>query len=139
MRIVKLSEEKFPKLQDVEKFFRNRLPHWNPPGKFRITEGRIAKNGLQPGEEVLFSYNGMIYYIARSATGRLRNEDEYQNEYPFYFLVEMDTLRAVEITLHDVEQRYHKESGETKSLVQTQGWPKIENRIFVKNLWESLT
>jgi len=139
MRIVKLSEKIFPELEDVMEFFKNSLPNWNPPGKFRITDGRIARDGLQPGEEVLFSYSGIIRYIARSATGCRKNEDEYQSEYPFYFLVEMNTLQSIEISLRDVEQRYHHETGETKSLVQTQGWPKIENRIFANNLWESLT
>ncbi len=139
MRVVKLSEEIFPELENVMMFFRDDLPERNPPGKFRITERRIAQDGLEPGEEILFSYNGQIYFIAQSSTGRLENEDEHQNEYPFYFLVDMDTLRSVDISLHDVEQKYHQETGETKSLVQTQGWPKIENETFVTSLWDSLT
>lgn len=138
MRIVKLSEDIFPELEDVMVFFRDYLPERTPPGKFRITEGRIAQGGLEPGEEILFSYNGRIYFIAQSATGRLKNEDEHQNEYPFYFLVDMDTLRPVGISLHDVEQRYHQETSETKSLVQTRGWPKIENETFVTSFWDSL-
>ena len=138
MRIVKLSEDIFPDLESVMVFFRDYLPERNPPGKFRITEGRITEDGLEPGEEILFSYNGRIYFRAQSATGRLKNEDEHQNEYPFYFLVDMDTLRPVGISLHDVEQRYHQETGETKSLVQTRGWPKIENETFVTSFWDSL-
>ncbi|MCB0170064.1 MAG: hypothetical protein KDJ97_05885 [Anaerolineae bacterium] len=138
MRIVKLSEEIFSDLESVMRFFRDYLPQRDPPGKFRITEGRITQDGLEPGEEMLFSYNGTIYFIAQSATGRLENEDEHQNEYPFYFLVDMDTLRPVEISLHDVEQRYHQETGETKSLVHTRGWPKIENETFITSFWNSL-
>ncbi|MCB0195750.1 MAG: hypothetical protein KDJ65_27620 [Anaerolineae bacterium] len=138
MRIIKLSEEIFSDLDDVMEFFRDYLPQRDPPGKFRITEGRIAQGGLEPGEEVLFSYNGKIYFMAQSATGRLANEDKHKDEYPFYFLVDMDTLRPVGMSLHDVEQRYHHETGETKSLVQTRGWPKIENEGFTTSFWDSL-
>ncbi len=138
MRVVKLSEKIFPKLEDVMVFFRDCLPERDPPGKFRITKGRIAQDGLEPEEEILFSYNGRIYFIAKSKTVRRKNEDKDKNEYPFYFLVNMNELHSVNISLHDVEQRYHQETGETKSLVQTQGWPKIENETFVAGFWDSL-
>lgn len=139
MRIIKLSEEEFSDLQDVQEFFRDDLPHREPRGKFRITPGRIAKDGLQSDEQLLFSYKGVIYYVALSATGRLDNDDECQDEYPYYFQIDMDTLRSIEIDLAEIEARYHRETNETKSLVQTQGWPKIENLIFVKSLWDFLT
>jgi hypothetical protein len=139
MRIVKLSKDIFPDLESVMVFFRDYLPERNPPGKFRITEGRIAQDGLEPGEEILFSYSGRIYFMAQSATGCLRNEDEHRNKYPFYFLIDMDTLCPVGMSLHDVEQRYHQETSETKSLVRTRGWPRIENEIFVTSFWDSLT
>ncbi len=137
MRVVKLSKEEFSELEDVRRFFRNLLKR-NPPGKFRITKGRIAKNALEPGEKILFSYSRRVYFIAQSASSRLKNEDKYQNKYPSYFLLDMDTLHPVDISLFDVEKRYHQETGETKHLVQAQGWPIIENETFATSLWESL-
>ena len=54
MRIVKLSKDIFPDLESVMVFFRDYLPERNPPGKFRITEGRIAQDVLNRGKKYYF-------------------------------------------------------------------------------------
>lgn len=139
MRIVKLSQEEFPTLKDIRDYFEKYLPDTNPLGKIRMTSGRIAQNALELDEVLLFSYKGAICYIARSASGRLKNKDKYRYEYPYYFLVNLDTLHATEISLHYVEQLYHRMTTETKSLVQSQGWPMITNQSFADDLWRILT
>ncbi|NIP22739.1 MAG: hypothetical protein GWO38_02710 [Phycisphaerae bacterium] len=65
MRIVKLSEDIFPELEDVIVFFRDYLPERTPPGKFRITEGRIAQDGLEPGERFYINFNATTDQLLR--------------------------------------------------------------------------
>ena len=70
MRIIKLSKEQFPTLNDARRFFRQELKGRNPPGKFRVTPGRIArKNGLQPAEPLVFTYDAQIIFAARAKSG----------------------------------------------------------------------
>jgi hypothetical protein len=92
MRIVKLSEVEFEDERAIDDYF-DYLHEADPPGKFRITDRRIAEDGLEPGEYLIFSYNGTICRIALSASGRLDNKDEYKDTYPFYFKINLDTLQ----------------------------------------------
>lgn len=135
MRIIKLSPELgFTKPSDVEDFFEFDLRN-RQDGRFRITKGRIRVDGLEIGEEVLFSLEGQVYYIARAASGRQDNDDQFSAELPFYFEVDISTLRRVNISLHEIERRLHTETNETKHIVQARGWPEIRNQGFVNNLW----
>jgi hypothetical protein len=138
MRIVKLSYDmEFEEPKDVEDFFEDELPN-RSNGRFRITKGRIRSDGLEIGEEILFSFEGRVYYIARAASERLENHDEFSDKLPYYFEVDRSTLRRVRITLDEIEQRFQAETGRAIILRQTRGWPEIQDQPFVNNLWRDL-
>lgn len=137
MRIIKLSTEEFETIKDVVTYFEEHLPSTNPPERFRITERRITEDGLEIGEPLLFSYQTTVLFTAEAASGRLDNNDEKSDTYPFLFLVNMATLRPSEISLYDIEEQLHQ-TGERKSLVQSQGRPIIPDSPFSENLWQTL-
>lgn len=138
MRIIKLSAELgFDSPDYVISFFERTLPK-RFDGRFRITDRRIRADGLEIGEEVFFSFQGDVYYIARAASGRQDNHDEYSDDLPFFFQVNIPTLRRVSISLAEIERRLHEETNETKHIVQSRGWPEIQNQPFVNNLWREL-
>jgi hypothetical protein len=105
MRIVKLSSEyEFANVDEVDDYFEN-IGSRNPPGQFRITEGRIAADGLEIGERLIFSYQAAVYYIAQAASGRKNNSDELHVDYPYFFLINLDTLHRIEpISFDEIRQ-----------------------------------
>ncbi len=137
MRIIKLSVDVFETFDEVVSFFGEYLPERDPPGKFRIPKGRIAEDCLGDGEPLLFSYESAVVFTARAASGRCRNGDEYSDEYPFYFQVDMRTVRRTDVSLAEVEARL-RTTGVTKQIVQSQGWPTIPDSPERNAIWESL-
>lgn len=139
MRVIKLNTTKeFPALEDLERYFDNDLPSRNPPGKFRLTKGRIAEDGLQPGERVIFSYKCCVCFVAYAASGRMENTDEYQNDYPYFFIIDLDHVRQTNFSLQKLEDRLLHKSNEKKYIVRTQGWPRISDTKITESIVESL-
>ena len=136
MRIIKLSKKEFD-LEEVLPFFERDLPSRKPPGQFRIPSGWIDKKHLSIGEPLLFSYEGHVLYSARAGSGRLDNNDECCDDYPFYFQVDVDSIRRVNTTLNDVESQL-RQAGIEKSIVRCQGWPTLPDSAFTNALWLSL-
>ena len=122
MRIIKLSTKEFKTLDEVIEWFKNDLPSRIEPGMCQITHGRIAKDKLNPGEPLLFTFQSRVVFLARTASGLRANYDEYQVRYPYYFLVDMEKVRQVDIDLQEIENQLHK-AGFVKNFVITQGWP----------------
>jgi len=87
----------------------------------------------------LFSYLTKVYYIAKSASGRLPNRDKYRDTHPFYFVVDLDTLHRAEASLHYVEKQLQQNGAAKKSIVRSRGWPKIQDSPFTEKLWKSLS
>lgn len=138
MRIIKLSPLMgFNEATDVFSYFEETLPQDNR-GRFRFTPGRIRADGLDLGEVVLFSHAGHVYYMARAASERLDNTDEWRDTLPYYFEVDLASIRRVDISLHDIEQRLQAVTGEFKHLAHSQGWPEIDNQVFEDSLWREL-
>ncbi len=134
MRIVKLSADEFPDLEDVDWFFEEELAAREPRGKFRIPRGWIAADGLQPGEPILFSYRSIVRYSALAGSGRQRNNDDQRERYPYYFVVDPETLQPATISLVDVERRL-RAVGVEKVIVKVQGGPIVTSSPGVNELW----
>jgi len=134
MRIVKLSEEIFPNIDQVHNFFQNDLKI-DPIGKFRFTKGRISAKALQPNERIFFSYKGVICYKAVTITGRQNNVDSYKHKYPYYFNIDIDTICPANIKLHELEKMYTNISKTKISLAHTQGWPIIGDNYISEKIW----
>ena len=122
MRLVKLSTQEFEDLNKVNEYFQNVLPQRTPPGKFMIPKGWIAEDRLSEGELVLFSFNSRVVRVAQAASGRRANDDPEFADYPYYFLVDLDTLREVEFSVEDLERSMQNECGVTKSIAVAHGW-----------------
>lgn len=112
MRLIKLSKEEFRKEEDIEHFFgpefnknKSILEQREPPGTFYISESRIGKNGIKEGETLLFTYDGKLRFIAKSASGRLTKPGK--KRFPNYFVIDMNSLRQSKpIRVNDLEKLF---------------------------------
>lgn len=137
MRIIKLSQSDpdMATAEMVDAFFGKKLKERRPKGKFRLTKGRFSENGILTGDRLLFTYLGDCIYQARSASGRIVNEDEYQDRYPYYFCINMDSLVRTKYKLQELENGLTERKLLTKNLVGTQSWPSVDDeRIEVIDL-----
>jgi hypothetical protein len=139
MRIIKLSQKDkdFPDRNRVDFYFQSKLPNRNPPGRFLLTQGRVAKEGIEIGEPLVFSYKTEITYIALAASGRIDNSDDDVDKYPYYFVVDMESLAPAKGTLSDIESLLSK-AGIEKNIVRAQGWPRIQDSPLTENIWNNL-
>lgn len=139
MRIIKLSSKDidFPDRASVDAYFTVKLPNRNPAGQFLLTQGRIADGGIDTGEAIIFSYATEVTHIARAASGRYDNGGDNNRTYPFYFVVDMNTLSSAQGNLSDVEASLTG-LGRRKNIVRTQGWPRIPDSPEVDRIWNRL-
>ena len=135
MRIIKLGTGVFSNFEQVEDFFKNDLPYRNPPGKFLVSSPLIGKTGLDKGEKLLFVYKGMIHFSALAASGRMDNHDKSTSGYPFYFLVDLNSLTRVKISLKEVEDIL-SQNNVTMSMVKSRSWSVVKNRNVVDLIWK---
>ncbi len=138
MRIVKLSTMEFDTLNDVRRFFIDDLRCGELPGKFRVTAGRIAQDGLAPGEPLLFTHRMRIVFTARAASGLVPNDDAQKQRYPNYFLVDLTTVREVNEDIHEVERQYNNLSGAGVLLVASQAWNRLPDSAHTAEVWTRL-
>ncbi len=140
MRIIKLSKID-PEMKNenmVHNYFLTKLKATNPPGQFLMTKGRMGKDGIRPGEKIVFSYYKKILYLGVATTGR----EDYAGpqcwsplDYPHYFCVNVDTLVPAQGTLDKFEHRVHLKGLHDKHIVQAQGWPRLEDSKELDKIW----
>lgn len=139
MRIIKLNIIKeFPTFEQLVHYFEYDLPSRNPPGKFLLPKGWIAEGGLEPGERVLFSYKCRVRFVAHAASGRIKNTDEEQKNYPCFFTIDLSSVQQTDFSLKKLEDLLRHEANENKRIVRTQGWPRIIETKIIKSVVESL-
>lgn len=97
----------------------------------------MAKDGIEIGEQLIFSYKTEITYIGLSASGRINNSDKYIDMYPFYFVVDMDALFPAKGDLSDIESMFLK-AGIEKKLVRTRVWPRIQDSPVTESVWNNM-
>ena len=129
MRIIKLSkknESEFAKEDGVRKFFSCTIQNRKPPGIFRVTKGRIADGALEPGEQLLFTYEARVMFIALAKSELMLNSDAQSAKYPKLLVVDCATLRQVDEDLREVEEEYKKRRNALyhKNFIG-QGWNRI--------------
>lgn len=129
MRVIKLSpnDPDMMTREMVTTFFRGKLGSRIPLGQFFLTQGRIAENGITPGERLLFTYNGECVYQARAASGRTKTEGAESNQYPFYFCIKMESLVNAAGQLQEFENKLKDLGFLDKNLVHSQGWPTVND------------
>lgn len=115
MRLIKLSKKEFNKEEDVDHFFgpdlksnRSLLEQREPPGAFFFGEKKIGEGGIQEGETLLFTYDGKLRFIAKSASGRLTMPGK--ERFPNYFVIDLASLRQSKpLSLEDLENLFETE------------------------------
>lgn len=140
MRIVKLSnaEKRFVTLDGVRRFFLEELPLRTPPGKFQVTPRRIAQGGLIKDERLLFTYRARIVFTALAESGLVPSVGNESQKYPYYFTVDLTTLRKADEDFHKVERWYNQKTGANVRLVKTRGWNKLPDSTHTDELWKRL-
>ena len=139
MRVIKLSPEdmSFPDRSSVYRYFEKDLPERKPPGKFKVTLRKIAKDGLAPGEPLIFSYQAEITHIARASSGRIDNEEGDIDRYPFYFIIDLDSVCLAHGCLAEFETALTN-ARIYKNIVSAQSWPRVVDTFATIEIWESL-
>lgn len=138
MRIIKLSpSDKDMKTRDmVDCFFYKHLAERDPVGQFLVTNGRIAKDGIHPGETLVFTYLGDIVFTSRASTVRLETSGHDALKYPYYFCVDMGSVKAGYGRLSKLEKML-KDAGvipSYKTIARSQGWPFVDEDGFQKQV-----
>jgi hypothetical protein len=140
MRIIKLSS-KDPAMRteaDVREFFEDYLPHEaSPPGRFQLTRGRIAEDGLSIGEKLVFSYQSKLVYLGHAASGVAPNAEPDNGESPSFFLVDAQRIYRARGTLRDFEDALREKGLLQKNIVKSQGWPTLEDSPELDKIWQS--
>jgi hypothetical protein len=134
MRIIKLSPAEFPTFKYVQDFFLKELPGRTPPGKFRIPPGHIAKEKFDEDESLIFTYQSRVRFKARSQSRLKDNEDNEAKKYPYYFVIDLETLQSADTPLRDTEQKYREISGQDVNW-EGQGWNVRPESKHTSALW----
>ena len=129
MRIIKLSPNDPDMITRdmVNVFFQEKLAERHPAGQFFLTSGRVSEHGISSGERLLFTYEGECVCQARAATGRMKNEGENRDTYPFYFCLDLATVANTSGSLQELEDNLKNAKMLSKNLVRSQGWPTIND------------
>lgn len=143
MRIIKLAEKEFKSMKDVFNYFEgnnNSLLTRNPKGKFRLTKGRIGAEKFFPGEKLAFTYQGYVCYKAISDTGVLENLDDKKQNYPNYFIIDIESIRRLKkfdsVQFIDDHLRNYRNVG--KNVAKSRGWVIIEDNESTDEFWDEL-
>ena len=140
MRVIKLSSDD-PDMrteEDVRWFFEDYLPNEaSPPGRFLLTHGRIAEDGLSIGEKLVFSYRSKLVYLGHAASGTAANSNPNESENPSFFLVDVERIYPARGTLRDFEDAVREKGLHQKNIVKSQGWPRLEDSPELDALWQS--
>ncbi|MGA2541968.1 MAG: DUF3883 domain-containing protein [Verrucomicrobiota bacterium] len=125
MRIIKLSpdDDDFKTRPKVDEYFRDKLPKRKPPGMFLLTKRAIGRDGISPHEKLVFTYKGECVYKARAESTRKKNSDQGDHKYPYYFLVNVPSIEAIQGTLPEIQIRLTQAGLADKNLVRSRAWP----------------
>ena len=128
MRVIKLSPDDtdMKTREKVDWFFLTHLHERRPEGQFFFPKGRIAEDGIQPGEWLIFTYLGSIVYIARSASNRLESKGNNAHLFPFYFCIDTNSIRQAKGSLSALEDILRRKEILDCNLVKSQGWPIVD-------------
>jgi len=135
MRIIKLSS-KDPDMKNkdaVNQFFQAKLFERDPQGKFFLTKGRISKDGLVPSELLIFSFKNEILYLGLVKSVRQQNKGMNSYDYPFYFCVDVDSIKLGKGYLKDLEYELDQIGLLEKNIEKSQGWPIVFESPETKN------
>lgn len=132
MRIVKLSKDVpgFEELRQCKIYFRVVLPWLKGEFSFAGVPNKIAKNGVEVGENILFIYSGIIIALAKAERLECNGKDVTS------LIVDKDTIKVFDKQLMVVDLEKHLNScGYINSINNTPGWNTLDkafDRITVE-------
>jgi hypothetical protein len=130
MRIIKLSkdDDSFRSAAEVTRFFQEELYERDPVGDFGVTPAKQYMPDIQKGTLLIFSYQTTCMFVGRAAEPMAYwdpKDKSFDPNWPASVVVDMPTLRAVDVKLHDFERALKKATGYKKSIVAYRGWAHI--------------
>lgn len=138
LRIIKLNTvEEFPNRVKAREFFLRDLPARSPRGAFYITRRAIAANGLAANDRLVFTHKGECIFVADAKTGRLPNKDRSDKKYPYYFIVNLETLWPVQGMLRDLQRILKANGAQTSNLHRSRSWPSLTLDVDANRLVDS--
>ncbi len=132
MRIIKLSKDEFGDLDEVLDFFQRDLYNRNPEGQFRLPNNKT----IEKDELLLFSYQKVVRFTAIAKEGVSENHDKLSVDYPYHFIIDMETLESAEMSLEKVEE--FLQGVYDKSIASARSWSKIPDSPTANELWDLL-
>ena len=132
MRIIKLSKDEFEDLDKVNDYFQHKLYDRILVGQFRLP----SKKTIEKGELLLFSYEKIVRFTAIAKEGVSENHDEFSDEYPYYFIIDMETLEVAEMSFEQIED-FLRDIYD-KSIASARAWSKIPDSPTTNELWDLL-
>jgi hypothetical protein len=129
MRVIKLSEAEFSNLEEVREFFAGLAGH-EPPGKFRVPKGWIAKDALDVNEQLVFTFQGTAVFTANALAGIQANTGAYKPDYPAFFQIDRSTVREANDCPAGREL--------LGKLARGQGWNRLADSNETQALWVAL-
>lgn len=133
MRVIKLAKEEFPLREDVDEYFRSPESDFHRRG-FIFPKGRIAEDGVQPGEIVVFTYNAQAAYLAEATGPREDYDGPECPEKPFRLPLDTGSLEAIDVSLHDLLCWLGFDSSDAQRLTQSQGWLRLGTDVTTDDL-----
>lgn len=81
MRIIKLSTDEFPTVENLLQYFFAELPSRNPKGQFLVTPDRIALDAFNLGERLVFTHKAKVVFSAISKTSLIPYDGKEKIKY----------------------------------------------------------
>jgi hypothetical protein len=127
----------------VDTYFRETLPNREPPGMFLLTRRAFGPNGISPGEKLIFSYKGECVYRALAATERMENGGDDVDRYPYYFRVDVPSIKPAKGTLKEIQDELGENDLEQQglpipNLVKSQSWPRFTEGELIARMIDAI-
>lgn len=129
MRVIKLSDtdDEMPTRNAVLGFFDDRIHRPDRLGRFGLTPAKAGMHGINAGTLLVISYHTECLFLARAASGIVR--DKSDREYPAYFRLQLESITRISGQLRDYERALHDAGLWERELVDTQAWPALPDEL----------
>ena len=116
----------------IDDFFSKEIYKKDRYGLFYVRPRKIRKNGLQTGEYLIFTCDGVVRWKAQAASQLCQNVTGlYSATHPVYFKIDLVTLKKVThpswlkapvLRLDDLRRQYSVSGGKPKNSWRGRAW-----------------
>ena len=149
MRVIKLSIDEFPNINSLNTYFDSTLKERDSVGRFNLTKGKIASKGkkaLFNGEMLLFTWKTNLVRISRAASSLISSDSISEfietgnlQEYPHFFLIDMDSVRKPirSLSQSDLNRIIFEKTGEEINTIG-QAWNWVNDSDELEDWFEGI-